>query len=57
MTNIKTATQNELAEMLAKLSSDIRWAEAAGRSASTTNRLWRKYFQVEDALKAFRGWV
>lgn len=55
MTNIKTATQNELAEMLANASSDIRWAEAAGRSTSTINRLWRKYFQIEDALKAF-GW-
>lgn len=48
-------TQNELALELAQISSDIRWAEAAGRSASTINRLWRKYFQIEDALKAFRG--
>lgn len=48
-------TQSELAADLAKLSSDIRWAEAAGRSVSTINRLWRRYFQIEDALKAFRG--
>lgn len=53
MTN---TTQAELAEKLAKCSSDIRWAEAAGRSISTMNRLWRKYFAAEDALKAFGGW-
>lgn len=57
MNNIKTATQNELAEMLTATSSDIRWAEAAGRSTSTINRLWRRYFQIEDAIKAFRGWA
>jgi signal recognition particle GTPase len=55
--NTTTKTEGELVEMLNKASSDIRWAEAAGRSVSTINRLWRKYFAVEDALKAFAvGW-
>lgn len=48
-------TEGELVGALNKASSDIRWAEAAGRSASTINRLWRKYFRIEDALKAFAG--
>jgi hypothetical protein len=44
-----------LVEALNLASSNIRWAEAAGRSASTLNRLYRKYFAAEDALKAFAG--
>lgn len=44
-----------LVEALNQASSDIKWAEAAGRSVSTLNRLYRKYFKAEDALKAFAG--
>lgn len=40
---------------LEKAMSDIKWADAAGRSVSTMNRLWKKYFQIEDALKAQGG--
>lgn len=39
-------------ETFEKIRSDIKWAEAAGRSASTMNRLYKKYFAAEDALKA-----
>lgn len=52
---IKMMSHQELGAALAQASLDIKWAEAAGRSTSTLNRLWRKYFQIEDALKAFRG--
>lgn len=48
---MNNATHTELTEM----SNKIRAAEAAGRSASTLNRLWRKYFAIETALKA-RDW-
>lgn len=54
MTN--TMTHSELVAALNKSNADIRWAYAAGRSESTMNRLWRKHFAIEDALKAFGGW-
>ncbi len=54
-TQIKTATEGELVAMLNKSNSDIRWAEAAGRSTSTLNRLWQKHFRIEDQLKFFKG--
>lgn len=52
---MNTMTHQELGAALAQASSDIKWAEAGKRSVSTMNRLWRKYFQIEDALKFFRG--
>ena len=39
-------------EAFEKARSNIKWAEAAGRSVSTMNRLYRIYFAAEDALKA-----
>ncbi len=44
-----------LSAELAATTAKIRAAEAAGRSASTLNRLYRKLFQLEDALKAVGG--
>lgn len=48
-------TQSELANALSIQSEKIRTAETANRSTSTMNRLWRRYFQIEDALKSFKG--
>jgi hypothetical protein len=51
-------TISQLAAALATQSAKIQAAGDAGRSVSTLNRLWRKYFQIEDALKASNkgGW-
>jgi hypothetical protein len=54
--NMNTTTQTEAASNLSAIFAAIQAAEAANRSVSTLNRLWRKYFQAEDALKAFGGW-
>ncbi len=54
MENIKTVGTKKLSasEAYEKAVSDIKWAEAAGRSTSTLNRLYKIMFAAEDALKS-----
>jgi len=49
---IMTTTTKTLTEQLAAQRAKIDAADAAGRSASTMNRLWALYFKIEDGLKA-----
>jgi len=46
-------SQVELSTALRAQYEKIAAADRAGRSTSTMNRLWRRYFQIEDALKAY----
>ncbi len=55
MNNTDALSTVELATAYSAMSAKLKAANDAGRSVSTLNRLWAKYFRLEDALKGRGG--
>jgi hypothetical protein len=55
LNNTDTMSTTDLANAFAALTARINAAYEAGRSVSTMNRLWQKYFRLEDGLKGRQG--